>query len=513
MNFHRESRKETYDVIVIGAGLGGLSAAALLARSGKSVLVIERHDRPGGYAHFFKRKQYTFDSGVHLISGCHNRGFKGGQAIYRMLDALGVTDEIEFISVDPYTRAVFPGFSIEIPQKLESFVTSLAKVFPEEAEGLRRLTKVCLHLCEEATVANEAFAGGDAITEKIPNFLRYRRMTLIEGLDKFIGNPRLKGIISTLWPYLGLPPSKLSFLYWSIMFIGYTVDGAYYCKGSFQNLANVLVNSLQASGGEILYKIGTKRIDVEHDQVQGVTLDNGQRITAPIVISNADARQTIHSLVGANNLPDQFLRQMDNLKPSISAFVVYIATDLDLRAIGAAHESFFFQDFDHEKNFADTLAGNITWISITVPTLVDPSLAPKGQHLLILTTLLPYDIGESWRNCKKRFSKTMLDLAGHHIPGLKKHILFIEAGSPRTMERYTLNDKGAAYGWEVSPNQVGPGRLANQSPLTGLFFSGHWTEPGGGVYAVCVSGIKTAQLVLGLPREKQLWTRLKSYTK
>jgi prolycopene isomerase len=102
----------------------------------------------------------------------------------------------------------------------------------------------------------------------------------------------------------------------------------------------------------------------------------------------------------------------------------------------------------------------------------------------------------------------MFDIASRHIPNLKQHILFIEAGSPRTMERYTLNAFGAAYGWEISPHQIGPGRLSNQSPIPNLYFSGHWTEPGGGIYAVSVSGIRTAQLVFEIQNEGQLWKLL-----
>lgn len=136
---------------------------------------------------------------------------------------------------------------------------------------------------------------------------------------------------------------------------------------------------------------------------------------------------------------------------------------------------------------------------MTIPTLVDPSLAPPREHLVILTTLIPYDVGVSWRWEKARYAELLLNEIEAVIPGFRDHITFAEGASPRTMERYTLNLTGAIYGWEVSPKQVGPKRLGHQTPIRGLYLSGHWTQPGGGVYGVIVSAIQTASMILKYP--------------
>jgi len=137
--------------------------------------------------------------------------------------------------------------------------------------------------------------------------------------------------------------------------------------------------------------------------------------------------------------------------------------------------------------------------------MLDPSLAPKGEHLILLTALMPFDAVSSWREAKLRYQNAMVDLADRYLPGLKDHILFVESGSPTTMERYTLNTNGAAYGWELTPEQVGANRLTNRTPIEGLFLSGHWTMPGGGINGVSISGVQTAQAILEFSKLSDFW--------
>ena len=147
----------------------------------------------------------------------------------------------------------------------------------------------------------------------------------------------------------------------------------------------------------------------------------------------------------------------------------------------------------------------MTWLSVTAPTLVDPGLAPPGRHIIMLTTLLSYDCVDSWQESKPVFVQKMLDLAARYIPGLKDHLLLVDAGSPATMQRYTLNSHGAAYGWDASPEQVGANRIGNRAPIAGLYFAGHWSSPGGGVYGACVSGMQAAQEILGIREQRCFW--------
>lgn len=509
-----DSRLKNYDVIVVGSGIGGLTTAALLSKAGKSVIVLEAHDRPGGYAHGFKRKKYQFDAGVHLISGCGPDGYRGGQVIYKVLNALGVSDDIEFIKIDPFSHAYYPGLNSVLPQSMEAFAATLAQHYPEERQGLENLTRLCLQVTEEVALANEMMSSSDhdTVYRLMPTLCQYRKSTLGEVMDKFIHDPKLRGVFASLWPYLGLPPSKVSFIYWASMLMSYMVDGAYYCKGSFQELANVLVKGIRQQGGIVRFRSPVEKIVIEHNRVSGIVVKD-TRINAPVVISNADMRQTIFNLAGEQYFPERYVQKVKNLQHSLSIFVVYIATNLDLVKLNMGYESFCYRDFDHDLNFARTLGGEVSWISMTAPTLVDPGLAPAGEHLLVLTTLLPYGIKDSWQQAKQGYMAVMLDIAAQYIPGLKQHINFIEGGSPTTMQRYTQNYQGAAYGWDVMPTQIDPTRIKNVSPVTGLYFAGHWSSPGCGVYGVSVSGMQVAQKILGIKKPSDLWQALLATTK
>ncbi len=505
----REARNDHYDAIVIGSGLGGLSCAALLARAGKHVLVLERHDRPGGYAHSFRRGGYLFDSAVHIVGGCGTTSLGSGGLVQRLLAAVGASGDVSFERVDPIYTAVFPGFELRARSGVDEFVRSHTEIFPQERKGLRGLMDECLAMQTEARRAAELGSPLDVIRtpNRFPTLLRYRRATLARVMDDHLADPRAKAMFATFWPYLGLPPSRVSFLYFATMLLSYVTEGSFYCRGSFQNLAQALVGAVEREGGEVVFRSPVARILVEQGRTAGVVLAGGQTLEAPLVVSNADLRHTVTELLG-EDAPAGLRRDAARLTPSVSAFVTYTATTLDLAANGTSHETFVYDGFDHDAAWAATLAGRPNWWTATAPSLLDPSLAPPGVQLLTLTTLARFDSERGWRADKEAWLERSLALAETRFPGLRASLRFAEAGSPTTMVDYTGNSEGAIYGWALSPDQIGPSRPANRTELPGLWLAGHWALPGGGVYGVLTSGVSTARAILGERSEADLFARL-----
>jgi phytoene desaturase/steroid delta-isomerase-like uncharacterized protein len=479
------------DAIVVGGGLGGLTSAALLARAGWDVVLAEAASAPGGYAHSFSRGGYTFDPAIHMVPEA--------PYIQNLLSYLGVEDHLELLPVDSLYSARFPSTRLDVghvPGDSESFIEPHVRMFPKEEAGLRELFSLLEDVFYEATVLPFRVLGTefeDAETS-YPTLVRYRTASAQEVLDEYLDDEQLKAALTASWSYLGVPPSKLSFLLFSQM-LSVMIRGAYYAVGGFQELVDALCAGFERAGGELLVDASVTKIVVEDNAVQGIEIGD-ERITAPVVISGADGHHTLHDLVGAEHLTNTTKRRLARLKPSVSCFLLFAGTSLDLAADGATHENFVFRHWSHDETYRYILGAVPGGMSIAVPTLLDPTLAPAGEHALVIRALAPYDAGTPWPELKERYTELVLRECDSHFPGLADSLTFVEASTPDALERYTGNYRGAAFGWENSPTQVGNKRLPHEVGIEGLYLTGHWTQEGTGALRVLSSAANVATEVL-----------------
>jgi phytoene dehydrogenase-like protein len=490
-NVSKAPRAGHYDVIVIGAGFGGVSTAAYLARHGVRVLVIERLDGPGGYAHEFRRGPYVFDPTIHILAQAGE-----GETIDRLLRYLGVRERCSFVRLPHLYRLELGGTRIDVPEQLQPFIDAHCRAFPGDADGVRGFFALCDRFFSEATRVPLRLSIRDLgpAVEDFPTFFAYRTATLGAVLAEHIRDPRCRAACAAIWPLLGLPPARLSFEIFARFMIS-IISGLYHCVGGFQRLAEAFVAALEAQGGEIVFDASVERILIERGRVKGVVLADGSVLESPIVISNADARRTFNELVGRDLLPPPLVRKIDRLRPSISSFVVYAVAAGDLARSGAAHQTFVYDGPDHEGAYDRMSAGRWGFGQLVVPSLHDDALAPAGEQVLTVTSLAGYDIGAPWPEVKPRLQEEILGRLEPLLPGLRERIVFVQSATPETMERYTLNSRGASYGWENSPDQSASKRLPYETPFEGLYLSGHWTQAGSAL-RVIVSGVQVGQLVL-----------------
>ena len=509
---HPDARDEAYDAVVIGGGMGGVTTGALLAHAGKKVLVVDENDCPGGYARAIRSGPYTFDSAVHLITGCAADGPFGPGIIDALLHHLGVRERCEFPRLDaPFYETRFPDFRLSVPHGRESFLDAHLTYFPDQADGLRNLLDIGSQIYRESREFPIAPNTFDLLRTpwRFPALFRYRKATVKQILDREMTDERLKAVYYTLWPWIGLPPSQASFLTWAAMMAGYVEDGAYYCRGSYQTLADAVAAGLTAAGGELVPGTRTTRILTADQRVQGVELDSGQRIKAPIVISSADARATFEELLEPGQLPSRFLNKLRQLTPSISVLSLYLATDLDVSAHGAHHETAIHTDWDLERVYADALSGQVSAIAMVIPSLTDPSLAPPGEHVVILQAVAPDALAGDSGTSNERIAEKMLELAEEILPGLREHLTFVEGAIAGTDDLFPIARLGPIYGWAMSPEQSAANRPPHETPVAGLYLAGHWTQPSHGITGAMESAVQVVRLILGIePRSSLLPLRL-----
>jgi phytoene dehydrogenase-like protein len=489
--------ESTYDVVVIGGGIGGLTAGALLARAGKKVLVVEAQAQPGGYAGAIRAGEYTFDRADHLIMGCEEGGPFGQGTVDAVLRHLGVRERCTLVRMDdPVYVGRFPDLTVSVPHGLEGFVDSLLRHFPGEAAGLRRLAQLSSDILRELSAVPIKLGLRDLLLlrSRFPNIFRYRNATMSDVFDRELADPRLRQVCGTLSTWIGPPPHQASFLLWAGMTAAYVEEGAYYCLGGFQTLADAIASGLVTAGGELLLGHRVEHILTKDRRVNGIVLDDGRRIETSLVISNIDARQTFEKLLNPSDVPSRYLRRLRRMPLSPSAAAMYVATDLDVRELGAAHDTTLYTGWNHERSAGAAPEWEDRGFSILIPTLKDPSLAPRGEHLVILKAFSPPE-AELSPGASGGLADRMLELAEEVLPDLRKHLTFVYEG-PAGASPTRLHKLAPVYGWAATPDQTGARRLPQEGPIGELLLSGHWTQPGHGISVVMRSGIGAARLAL-----------------
>ena len=480
----QDQPRDSYDAIVIGAGIGGLICANLLAREGLRVLLIEQHYMVGGYCSTFRRKGFTFDAATHFYPLLGNPAtITGG-----LLRELGV--ETEWVKMDPVDHFHFPDrSSFRVPADFESYLAKLKTDFPSEANNLDRFFALARQLYLLGLLFY--FRGQD--TDRLDP---YRHLTVRQVLDDYFQNEKLKLLLVGDCGHWGAPPSRTSFVFDSMLRLSYFV-GNYYPRGGSQAFTDELARRFEQSGGHILMRTLARRIIVNDGKVRGVEIEFGKpdarrlaQVRAEVVVSNGDLLFTLEQLIGPKHIPSDQLAAIRKLRLTAPCFLTYLGLrDVSTEALREI-EGYHWDSWDSEN-----VAMNA--FKIFVPTLFDRSIAPPDGHIIIVQKLtdVDYDSVSDWRAHKTLVENYIMTKLAQVLPGIAEKIVFKASASALTSHRYTLNHHGAMLGWEMSPDQLGALRPDIAGDIRNLYFVGHWTQPGGGVTPVIVSAMRAARLI------------------
>jgi prolycopene isomerase len=477
------------DVAVVGSGLAALATGALIAQQGVRVALFEQGDSAGGYAHSFKRGDYHFDPAVHLL---------GDPPLFDgVLSLLGVADQVETLAVDRFYRLRVEDLEFDAPVGRGPFVEALSEAFPHEREGIRSFMQLCgtVHAQAHDLPPQLGLDKLDEAAERFPELFHWRKRTIKEALDEHVHDPRLRAAISTTWNYLGVPPSQASFLTFAQLTCVH-LDGVFAYRGGTQALVDALVAAIHMHGGSLQLKAPVGKILVEEGRAIGIELEDGTVVRAGLVISNADPFQTFEQLVGEEHVPAPFLRKLRKLRPSSSAFCLFAATTCDLTQYDPPHQIFSFSSMDYDRVQAETKVGKLGTRCITPSSVLDPGVAPPGEHVVSANANAPFDVGRSWRELKQECQDALVDVVDEALPGFKEGLTYVESATPLTMQAYSRNVGGAIHSFEQTPDQIETKRPPQVTPVPGLIMSSQWTSTGGSALRSFVAGIAAAKIVL-----------------
>lgn len=473
---------QAHDAIVIGAGNGGLTAAVTLAAQGLDVLLLERHNIPGGAATSFCRGRFEFEVALHQLSGLGSPTKPGPLRL--ALQKLGVIDDLTFVEMDDLYSVRLPdGFAVELKPDRERVVAELKRRFPREAAGIDRFFGLMAAFANDM-IATFIFRDPEPSRTKYPHLYGYAFKSTREVLDDCFEDPLLKTVLSVYWGYLGVPPTQLAFAYLAMIFFQYVEFKPYHIKGGSQALSNALLDKFLAHGGTVRFNCGVERIRVTDGAVRGVVAADGTRYDARHIVSNASQVTTYAHLVGPEHLPHGLQAELGGRNLSTSALALFVGFDCEPAELGITTSTNFLMA---NTDISDGIFARMQRLDLEDDLMVlscydiaDPQFSPPGTCQANIVAL---KYGQPWlqvppdayHDHKYRCAEAMLARVEQIYPGLRGHIEEIEAATPLTFMRYLNTPAGAIYGYEQLTKDslfFQPGRAA---PIEGLWFAGGWT--------------------------------------
>ncbi len=465
-----------YDIIIIGSGLGGLTAGAKLAREGKKVLVLERHDRPGGYATTFQRGEFTIEVGLHEMYGPAPGDIKS-----RIFSDLEVFREVTFLPLPDFYRFVNGRVDVCIPHDPSLAKERLSAIFPDEIEGINAYFGQLLKPKNKNAEADQA------------------DISLGEFLDSNIRNEDLKLVLLGNLGYYHDDPYQLSLAYYTISQGKFFSGGASYIKGGSQKLSDHLASYIRNKGGEVMLNHEVTAILTESHTVSGVRFINLKKDKAETFEAFADEIICNNAMpAAAELLPEPFrdaIRQaVSSQQSGISLLSLYLGFNRKPEELGHRHYSTFVYD-EEIRTTKDILPNTKNGFEKRIYTFIDygqinSCLAPAGKSTGVICTI---DALSAWENLneadyrkkKEEVAKTLIARLEKLIPGISECITYYELGTPRTLKRYTLNPGGAVYGFAQTPAH--PATDTSALPKN-LHFASAWGKTGGGFSGAIYSG-------------------------
>ncbi|MBS1750292.1 MAG: NAD(P)/FAD-dependent oxidoreductase [Bacteroidetes bacterium] len=523
--------KDSYDVIIIGAGIGGLTAGALLSKSGLSVCIVEKEPHVGGYLAGFRRKDFLFDTAIHWLNQYNYQGI-----VTRLFDVLG-SDHPRAISLKHTRRYKGNTFDYLLTTNPNQLRDQLIAEFPHERKGLLKFFRNAKRIGDSLCRLNQIFRSEETMTFSEKIFSRIRMLSVLmpfipyafysgekglkKGLNRFFRDPALHKVFASETELIGC-----------MVPIGWSYADDFQCppEGGGQVIPEWLKYIVEFYKNDILPRCSVQKILIEDMSCVGVQcLHRGKiyEIRSKYVIAACDIETLYEKMLPSSAVPEILKEKLRNAELYSSSCTISIGLDCPTEALGLGEELIHLVNenisFDAHQNGDPSTAE----ISILPPSVRDKSLVPEGCGTLTLFMPALMDYCNNWyavkdekgeyirgveyRELKKKVAEIIIDRVEAAVaPGLKSHILFYEIATPITHYRYTGNKNGTMMGAKPGQKNMRNKIAHYQTPVKNLILGGHWAELGGGVPIAAKAGTN-ASLIILKKENKLAFSRLCGY--
>lgn len=453
-----------YDVIVIGAGNGGLTAAAKMALNGKKTLLIEKHNLPGGYATSFVRGRFEFEASLHELCGI--APFTGGGSLQKAFEELGVADRIEWVTLDEAFRVMTlndeDNYDYTMPLGRDRFIDKVEEYCP----GSRAVSKQIFDLCEKinsginflGTIDSFDFDTLKSIFNEHLTFINVAGYT-VNDVFRSLNVPKpVRDIFGAYWCYLGENLDELNFLHYFTMLHSYVVEGAVIPKFRSHMISSILLDRFEELGGEVWFNSMVKKIIVKDRTAKAVVLDDGTTVEADYIIANASPYNVLTKMIDAKDIPEFQIKDNNTKTLAVKGFAVFLGLNRSAQELGLNNHTYFIYDNADTKKICE-LSHSRDKVALQATVCLNaaiPDCSPEGTSILYMTSVFEGDDAwsdvtpESYVKEKRKYAQKMIDdfekATGCSI---REHIEEIEIAAPMTYARYVDAPNGTIYGFSA----------------------------------------------------------------
>jgi all-trans-retinol 13,14-reductase len=498
-------------VIVIGSGLSGLTAGALLAKEGHQVKIFEQHEQIGGVTATIERNGYSWDWGQMLVPDLSD-----GEPGRMILERLGISEKVK--TVMSYRENYFQEFRISKPEKFEGIYwrkKHFKKLFPEDTRGLDKYYKIYDRIHDVSALFNKK-----GLRSKLKLFLtflpimRKKAWSAQRLMDYCFSNKKLQAVFTAIladyvaspnvFPGLIIPTVNAESQYDERVPLNYgnhqhRQSWSFIINGQIE-LVKALAGVVKENNGEIIVNTAIKKINIEKGKATGVLTSNGEEFKADVIIASGGAKELFLDLIGKNYLPDVFFQTyVDKLFTTESVFMIHLGVDYDpsIHQNGAALCYYYFT-YNIEEAIEECQKGiyheGSDGLLVYIPSVHSPNMAPPGHHAVTVYTIAPnYPVNGTWDKDKERWAERLLDLAEKSIPGLREHEKIRIVLTPEDFRNRSYL-KHHAFGGTVPHLKIPP--PPHKTPIKGLWFVGAQSQTYGGVIGALTGAENVVDMIL-----------------